>query len=143
MFSNFRDVLGTAKDTLDGARSNGGGRVFGPVSGSVPPARRQQLVDESAAVPGHAVLVARIEAAGVELDMQAASVVIICEPQIKPTIEHQAVARAHRMGQVRSVRVHRLFTTRGVDERMVEMLKNKTRLFDAYARRSAVAGSTP
>ncbi|MGA5424312.1 DEAD/DEAH box helicase [Streptomyces lavendulocolor] len=143
VFSNFRDVLRTVKDTLDGARSDGGGRVFGPISGSVPPARRQQLVDEFAAVPGHAVLVAQIEAAGVGLNMQAASVVIICEPQIKPTIEHQAVARAHRMGQVRSVRVHRLLATRGVDERMVEMLKNKSRLFDAYARRSAVAESTP
>ncbi|WSV99047.1 hypothetical protein OG509_24220 [Streptomyces sp. NBC_01006] len=39
--------------------------------------------------------------------------------------------------------MHRLLTTRGVDERMPEMLKNKTRLFDAYARRSAVAESTP
>lgn len=39
--------------------------------------------------------------------------------------------------------VHRLLATRGVDERMVKMLKNKTRLFDAYARRSAVAESTP
>ncbi|GAB2443368.1 DEAD/DEAH box helicase [Streptomyces incanus] len=143
VFSNFRDVLGAVKDMLDGARSNGGGQVFGPVSGSVPPARRQYLVDEFAAVPGHAVLVAQIEAAGVGLNMQAASVVIICEPQIKPTIEHQAVARAHRMGQVRPVRVHRLLTTRGGDERMVEMLKNKSRLFDAYARRSAVAESTP
>ncbi|MFJ3928010.1 DEAD/DEAH box helicase [Streptomyces sp. NPDC090022] len=143
VFSNFRDVLGTVKGTLEGAWSDGGGQVFGPISGSVPPARRQQLVDEFAAVPGHAVLVAQIEAAGVGLNMQAASVVIICEPQIKPTIEHQAVARAHRMGQVRSVRVHRLLATRGVDERMVEMLKNKTRLFDAYARRSAVAESTP
>ncbi|MFI5861846.1 DEAD/DEAH box helicase [Streptomyces sp. NPDC051546] len=143
VFSNFRDVLGTVKEALDAARGTGGGRVFGPLSGSVAPARRQQLVDEFAAVPGHAVLVAQIEAAGVGLNMQAASVLIICEPQIKPTIEHQAVARAHRMGQVRSVRVHRLLTTRGVDERMVEMLKNKTRLFDAYARRSAVAESTP
>ncbi|MFC8273336.1 DEAD/DEAH box helicase [Streptomyces sp. NPDC057271] len=143
VFSSFRDVLGVVKDTLDGARDRGVGHVLGPISGSVPPARRQQLVDEFAAAPGHAVLVAQIEAAGVGLNMQAASVVIICEPQIKPTIEHQAVARAHRMGQVRSVRVHRLLATRGVDERMVEMLKNKTRLFDAYARRSAVAESTP
>ncbi|MFC9267763.1 DEAD/DEAH box helicase [Streptomyces zhihengii] len=143
VFSAFRDVLDAVVDALDGARSESGGRVFGPLSGSVPPARRQRLVDEFAAVPGHAVLVAQIEAAGVGLNMQAASVVILCEPQIKPTIEHQAVARAHRMGQVRPVRVHRLLTTRGVDERMVEMLKNKTRLFDAYARRSAVAESTP
>ena len=83
------------------------------------------------------MLVARIEAAGAGLNTQAASVVIIREPRIKPTTGHQAVARSHRMGQVRSVRVHRLLTTRGADERMVEMPENKTRLFDAYARRAA------
>ncbi|WP_282701803.1 DEAD/DEAH box helicase [Streptomyces sp. CC219B] len=143
VFSNFRDVLKVVTDMLDGVRGKGAGQVFGPLSGSVPPARRQQLVDEFAAVAGPAVLVAQIEAAGVGLNMQAASVVIICEPQIKPTVEHQAVARVHRMGQVRSVQVHRLLATRGVDERMVEMLNNKTRLFDAYARRSEVAESTP
>ncbi|MFF4390135.1 SNF2-related protein [Streptomyces sp. NBC_00853] len=143
VFSNFRQVLGVVKDSLEAAPGPGGGRVFGPLSGSVPPARRQQVVDEFAAAPGHAVLVAQIEAAGVGLNVQAASVVIICEPQVKPTVENQAVARAHRMGQVRPVRVHRLLATRGVDERMVRMLKNKSRLFDAYARRSAVAESTP
>ncbi|MFF4421392.1 DEAD/DEAH box helicase [Streptomyces sp. NPDC001549] len=143
VFSNFRDVLGVVKDSLEAAPGPGGGRVFGPLSGNVPPARRQQVVDEFAAAPGHAVLVAQIEAAGVGLNMQAASVVIICEPQVKPTIENQAVARAHRMGQVRPVRVHRLLATHGVDERLVRMLKNKSRLFDAYARRSAVAESTP
>ncbi|MFA7765111.1 DEAD/DEAH box helicase [Streptomyces sp. NRRL S-448] len=144
VFSNFRDVLGVVKDSLEAAPGpGGGGRVFGPLSGNVPPARRQQVVDEFAAAPGHAVLVAQIEAAGVGLNMQAASVVIICEPQVKPTIENQAVARAHRMGQVRPVRVHRLLATHGVDERLVRMLKNKSRLFDAYARRSAVAESTP
>ncbi|MFJ6483083.1 DEAD/DEAH box helicase [Streptomyces sp. NPDC091682] len=143
VFSNFRQVLGVVKDSLEAAPGPGGGRVFGPLSGSVPPARRQQVVDEFAAAPGHAVLVAQIEAAGVGLNVQAASVVIICEPQVKPTIENQAVARAHRMGQVRPVRVHRLLAPRGVDERMVRILKNKSRLFDAYARRSAVAESTP
>ncbi|MCM9081597.1 MULTISPECIES: DEAD/DEAH box helicase [Streptomyces] len=143
VFSTFREVLGAVKDALEDAPGPGGGRVFGPLTGSVPPARRQQVVDEFAAAPEHAVLVAQIEAAGVGLNMQAASVVIICEPQVKPTIENQAVARAHRMGQVRPVRVHRLLATRGVDERMVRMLKNKSRLFDAYARRSAVAESTP
>ncbi|MFD9477956.1 DEAD/DEAH box helicase [Streptomyces nojiriensis] len=143
VFSNFRDVLGVVKESLEAAPGPGGGQVLGPLSGNVPPARRQQVVDEFAAAPGHAVLVAQIEAAGVGLNMQAASVVIICEPQVKPTIENQAVARAHRMGQVRPVRVHRLLATRGVDERMVRILKNKSRLFDAYARRSAVAESTP
>ncbi|MGW0827988.1 DEAD/DEAH box helicase [Streptomyces sp. NPDC002845] len=144
VFSTFRDVLAVVKDALDDdLRRLRSGQLFGPLSGSVPPVRRQQLVDDFAAAPGHAVLLAQIEAGGVGLNLQAASVVIICEPQIKPTIEHQAVARAHRMGQVRSVRVHRLLATGGVDERMVRMLENKSRLFDAYARRSAVAESTP
>ena len=44
---------------------------------------------------------------------------------------------------MRTVTVHRLLATGGVDERMVKMLQNKTRLFDAYARRSSVAESAP
>ncbi|MGW1358232.1 DEAD/DEAH box helicase [Streptomyces chartreusis] len=164
VFSAFRDVLAAAQkaltdgtvpaaeaaETLDADKTDTGktdtetpARLFGPISGSVPPARRQQLVDDFAAAPGHAVLLAQIEAGGVGLNMQAASVVILCEPQLKPTVEHQAVARAHRMGQVRSVQVHRLLCTGGVDERLVRMLENKSRLFDAYARRSAVAEATP
>ncbi|RPE41006.1 helicase-like protein [Streptomyces sp. Ag109_O5-1] len=138
VFSNFKDVLRVVEEALDG-----GTAVFGPLTGGVPAARRQQLVDDFATAPGPAVLLAQIQAAGVGLNMQAASVVVICEPQIKPTIEHQAVARAHRMGQVRPVRVHRLLATGGVDERLVRMLERKTRLFDAYARRSAVAEATP
>ncbi|MGC0329740.1 superfamily II DNA or RNA helicase [Streptomyces sp. SAI-170] len=137
VFSTFRDVLGTVRKALDTAP------LFGPITGSVPPARRQGIVDEFSAASGHAVLLAQIEAGGVGLNMQAASVVVLCEPQIKPTIEHQAVARAHRMGQVRPVQVHRLLAAGGVDERMVRMLENKSRLFDAYARRSEVAESTP
>ncbi|MFG2272209.1 DEAD/DEAH box helicase [Streptomyces chartreusis] len=160
VFSAFRDVLAAAQKALahgtvptaeaaeaaeaaEPVDTGKTARLFGPISGSVPPARRQQLVDDFAAAPGHAVLLAQIEAGGVGLNMQAASVVILCEPQLKPTIEHQAVARAHRMGQVRSVQVHRLLCTGGVDERLVRMLENKSRLFDAYARRSAVAEATP
>ncbi|MEU6453401.1 DEAD/DEAH box helicase [Streptomyces sp. NPDC047065] len=146
VFSNFRDVLRVVEDALgtpDGAEPRPYGPVFGPLTGAVPPARRQALVDAFTAVSGPAVLLAQIQAAGIGLNMQAASVVVVCEPQIKPTIEHQAVARAHRMGQVRPVRVHRLLATGGVDERMVRLLEKKTRLFDAYARRSAVAEATP
>ncbi|MFD6548788.1 DEAD/DEAH box helicase, partial [Streptomyces sp. NPDC058398] len=142
VFSNFKDVLGVVQDELT-AGAAGRTPLFGPLTGSVPAGRRQQIVDDFAAVQGPAVLLAQIQAAGIGLNMQAASVVVICEPQIKPTIEHQAVARAHRMGQVRPVRVHRLLATGGVDERMVKMLESKTRLFDAYARRSAVAEATP
>ncbi|MFB8218300.1 DEAD/DEAH box helicase [Streptomyces anulatus] len=136
VFSYFREVLATVGDAL-------GPDVFGPLSGNVPPARRQELVDAFSAADGHAVLLSQIQAGGTGLNMQAASVVILCEPQVKPTLEHQAVARAHRMGQVRPVQVHRLLATDSVDQRLVELLARKDRLFDAYARRSDLAETTP
>ncbi|MEV6005209.1 DEAD/DEAH box helicase [Streptomyces sp. NPDC051976] len=148
VFTHFKDVLAVLERELaPGGEGDAGGAgnapVFGPLTGGVPAARRQQVVDDFAAAPGPAVLLAQIQAAGVGLNMQAASVAVICEPQVKPTIEHQAVARLHRMGQVRQVRVHRLLATVGADERLVKLLEDKTRLFDAYARRSAVAEATP
>ncbi|MFB7210820.1 DEAD/DEAH box helicase [Streptomyces sp. NPDC056255] len=136
VFSYFREVLHTVGQALDSP-------VFGPLSGSVPADRRQRLIDDFAAVDGHAVLLSQIQAGGVGLNMQSASVVIICEPQIKPTMEHQAVARAHRMGQIRTVQVHRLLAADSVDERMLDILARKERLFDLYARRSDVAETTP
>ncbi len=89
------------------------------------------------------MLLSQIQAGGTGLNLQAASVVILCEPQVKPTLEHQAVARAHRMGQVRTVQVHRLLAEDSVDQRLVELLARKNRLFDAYARRSDLAETTP
>ncbi|MFE3900072.1 DEAD/DEAH box helicase [Streptomyces sp. NPDC059153] len=136
VFSYFREVLLTVEQAL-------GRGVFGPLSGSLPAARRQEVIDRFGAAEGHAVLLSQIQAGGVGLNMQAASVVIICEPQIKPTMEHQAVARAHRMGQIRTVRVHRLLAADSVDERMLNILARKERLFDLYARRSDVAETTP
>ncbi|MFI6548979.1 DEAD/DEAH box helicase [Streptomyces prunicolor] len=136
VFSYFRDVLAAVEQALEKG-------VFGPISGSVPPARRQQLVDDFTQAPGHAVLLSQIEAGGVGLNLQAASLVILCEPQVKPTVEHQAVARVHRMGQIRTVQVHRMLATDSVDDRLLTILKNKDRLFDAFARRSALADATP
>jgi SNF2 family DNA or RNA helicase len=56
------------------------------------------------------------------MNMQAGSVVILCEPQAKPTLEAQAIARVYRMGQVRSMQVHRLLVANSVDQRMLEIL---------------------
>ena len=136
VFSYFRDILDLVCRTL-------GDRAMGPLTGDVQPSRRQELVDEFAATKGHAVLVSQIQAGGVGLNMQAASVVILCEPQVKPTLETQAIARAHRMGQIRRVQVHRLLATDSVDQRMLELLETKEELFDAFARRSDTAETLP
>ena len=85
----------------------------------------------------------QIQAGGVGLNIQAASVVILTEPQWKPTIEDQAIARCHRMGQVRSVDVHRLLAEDTVDQRMLEILATKAVLFDEYVRRSELKDHSP
>jgi SNF2-related domain len=136
VFSFFREVLETVWTVL-------GRRSYGPLTGAMSPAARQEVVDRFTAVEGHAVLISQIQTGGVGLNLQAASVVIICEPQVKPTTEDQAIARCHRLGQVRSVQAHRLLVANSVDERMLEILAEKAALFDAYARRSDIAEATP
>lgn len=73
------------------------------------------------------------------LNIQAASVVVLCEPQFKPSIENQTISRAYRMGQTRKVFVHRLLCTGTIDERIMQILANKQRIFDAFADRSVAA----
>lgn len=68
---------------------------------------------------------------------------MICEPQLKPTTEWQAIARAHRMGQLETVQVHRLLSEEGVDQRITEILARKRELFDDFARISETAESAP
>ena len=132
VFSYFREVLDEVVRLLPGI-------VFGPLTGSVAPRDRQTLVDRFSQAGHGAALVAQITAGGVGLNIQSASVVVICEPQLKPTTESQAIARAHRMGQTNTVQVHRLLTENSVDERIREILENKKQLFDEFARDSVIA----
>ncbi|NUL46450.1 DEAD/DEAH box helicase [Cellulosimicrobium funkei] len=136
VFSFFRDVLDAVAEALDGP-------VFGPLTGSVPAARRQAMVDEFSAAPGGAALVAQVTAGGVGLNIQAATVVVLCEPQLNPAIEWQAIARARRMGQLETVQVHRLLSEEGVDRQLTEMLAVKEELFRDFARESDVADAAP
>ncbi|WP_458779318.1 DEAD/DEAH box helicase [Arthrobacter sp. D3-16] len=136
VFSYFREVLNQVTRLLPG-------QVFGPLTGSIAAADRQKLVDRFSQAGHGAVLVAQITAGGVGLNIQSASVVVICEPQIKPTMESQAIARAHRMGQTDTVQVHRLLTEDSVDERIRDILKDKRQLFDEFARDSVIAKQAP
>jgi superfamily II DNA or RNA helicase len=136
VFSSFLDVLRAVEQALDG-------RSAGLLTGSLDPASRQALVDEFSASPEPLVLVSQIQAGGVGLNIQAASVVVLTEPQWKPSIEDQAVARLHRLGQLRPVHVHRLLAEGGVDQRMVEILTAKRQQFDEYVRMSDLKDASP
>ena len=52
------------------------------------------------------------------------------------------MARAHRMGQNRVVRVYRLLAKESVDDALLARLGMKARLVDRYARTSIVAEAT-
>jgi SNF2 family DNA or RNA helicase len=134
IFSFFRDVLNLVHSSL-------GDQALGSITGSTPPTQRQQLVDAFKDRKEPVALIGQIQAAGTGLNIQAASVVILCEPQIKPSLESQAIARARRMGQIRNVQVHRLILPSSVDTTMLEMLERKQKEFDDYARESALADS--
>jgi len=133
VFSYFRDTINAVRELL-------GDRATEPITGSVSPQRRQQIVDDFTSAPNGTVLLCQVQAGGTGLNIQAASVIIFCEPQIKPSIENQAISRAYRMGQIRTVLVHRLLCDNTVDERILEILREKQDAFDSFADESA-AGS--
>ena len=73
------------------------------------------------------------------MNIQCASVVVICEPQFKPSIENQAISRAYRMGQTRNVLVFRLLAANSIDEKLLNILKEKQEIFNAFADKSVAA----
>ena len=103
------------------------------------PNRRQEIIDDFDNAPAGKVVISQIIAGGTGLNIQSASVVIFCEPQLKPSIENQAIARAYRMGQARNVLVYRLLCENTIDERITEMLAEKQAIFNAFADKSVAA----
>lgn len=100
VFSFFLDTIFKIHDFLKD-------KCLNPIYGRVNVNRRQEILDEFEKAPAGTVLLAQITSGGVGLNIQCASVVVICEPQFKPSIENQAISRAYRMGQTRNVLVFR------------------------------------
>jgi SNF2 family DNA or RNA helicase len=92
--------------------------------------------------PPGTVLPAQIISGGTGVNIQSASVVIICETHLKPSTETQAISRAYRMGQTRNVLVYRLLAEDTADERIMEILEEKKRLFHAFAEQSEAAAES-
>ena len=121
------------------AGSAAGGTVVGSITGSTPVEERQDLIDRFTETPGGAVLVSQVQAGGTGLNIQAAGIVIFCEPQIKPSLEWQALSRVYRMGQVQNVLVYHLLCENTVDEAVRAILARKEEEFDLFAQESVIA----
>jgi SNF2 family DNA or RNA helicase len=134
VFSFFLQVL-------EDVASIQGGDFF-HIHGGIGTAERQRIVDAFSAKPGFAVIGLQIEAGGIGINLQSAQIVVLMEPQFKPSTELQAVARVRRMGQMRKVTVHRLIAKDTIDEYLMELTKEKQRIFDTYVQESSIKDSS-
>lgn len=129
VFSFFLDTIEKVCDFM-------GDCCMEPITGAVSVGRRQEIIDAFEKAPAGTVLPLQINAGGLGLNIQAANVVILCEPQLKPSAEMQAISRAYRMGQVRNVLVYRLLMLHSIDEEINTLLKYKTQVFNTFADKS-------
>ncbi|MBR0374510.1 MAG: DEAD/DEAH box helicase [Mogibacterium sp.] len=135
VYSFYRDTVSKAAALL-------GPKCAGVITGSTPVEERQAIIDDFTNGPDGRVLVCQIQAGGTGLNIQTASVVIFCEPQIKPSLEHQALSRVYRMGQIRNVLVFHLVCPETIDEAILDVLAEKQAEFDNYAEDSTMAEAT-
>ncbi len=72
-----------------------------------------------------------LKAGGHGLNLTAADYVYILDPWWNPAVEAQAIDRAHRIGQTKSVMAYRLITRGTVEEKIVKLQQTKRELADA------------
>ncbi|KCZ74220.1 hypothetical protein H311_04816, partial [Anncaliia algerae PRA109] len=64
-------------------------------------------------------------AGGLGINLTAADTVIFYDSDWNPTVDKQAMDRAHRLGQLRDVTVYKLVCRDTVEERVMEMASKK------------------
>ena len=89
---------------------------------------RQGVVCRFQAQDGAPVLIMSLKAGGVGLNLTAADHVIIMDPWWNPAVEDQAADRAHRIGQLRPVVVHRLVALDTIEEKILLLQEEKKKL---------------
>ncbi len=100
------------------------------LTGSLSLAQREHVLQRFRSDPRHRVLVLSLRAAGVGLDLQEASYVFHFDRWWNPAVEDQASDRTHRMGQIRPVHVYAYALEDSVEERIVQILRDKRLLFE-------------
>ncbi|GLD99464.1 hypothetical protein PINS_up008183 [Pythium insidiosum] len=130
-WTSFLDLVGDAIDAANTNRNSASspGVVFGRLDGRMTSREREQVVATFQHERRLDVLLVSLRTGGLGLNLTAASQVFIMEPSWNPSIETQAVDRAHRVGQVASrVRVVRFLMRGTIEERVVALQQKKRRL---------------
>jgi SNF2 family DNA or RNA helicase len=131
VFSFFLDALDMAGTVLNGDVAH--------IRGGMSAAEKTRNTEGFENAHGFSALLIQIIAGGHGLNLHSASVVVVIEPQYKPTTEWQAIGRAHRIGQTRPVTVYRLIAHDTVETRLIERTGFKAEIFNRLARPSDLA----
>ena len=98
------------------------------LNGNVPSKNRQGLMTQFKENPACMVFLST-DAGGVGLNLQSGSVVVNMDIPWNPAILEQRIARVHRMGQGKTVRVVNFVTRASIEERILDLLRFKKSLF--------------
>ncbi|MEX1079419.1 MAG: DEAD/DEAH box helicase [Homoserinimonas sp.] len=122
-FAKHIDVMDTAEETL--ARR---GLKTVSIRGDQTAAFRQAQVDAFNNDPEVSVVVASLTAAGVGLNLQAASNVVLGELSWTSAEQTQAIDRVHRIGQAEPVTAWRIIAAQTIDAKIAELIDSKAGL---------------
>ena len=89
---------------------------------------RQEAIDAFTTDPEVSVIVASLTAAGVGLNLQAASNVVLAELSWTSAEQTQAIDRVHRIGQELPVTAWRIIAAHTIDARIAELIGSKAGL---------------
>ena len=103
------------------------------LDGSTPSARRQDLVDSFNKTPSSQQFAFLLSAksGGVGLNLIGASRLVLFDVDWNPAIDLQAMARIHRDGQERPVKIYRFLMAGGIDEKIYQRQVTKMGLADS------------
>ena len=119
-FAKHVDVMDAAEETF--ARQ---GVRFSSIRGDQTPTVRQSNVDAFVNDPDVAVAVCSLTAAGVGLNLQVASNIVLAELSWTDAQQTQAIDRSHRIGQAEPVTAWRIIAAQTIDARIAELIDSK------------------
>jgi hypothetical protein len=122
-FARHIDVMDAAEETF--ARK---GVRFSSIRGDQTPTARQANIDAFVEDPDVAVAVCSLTAAGVGLNLQVASNIVLAELSWTDAEQTQAIDRSHRIGQTEPVTAWRIIATQTIDARIAELVESKAGL---------------
>ncbi len=98
------------------------------LTGETSPPKREKAIVAFENDPDIRVFLISLKAGGAGLNLTAADYVFIIDPWWNPAAEHQAIARAHRIGQTKNVFATKFITKDSIEEKILRLQAKKNKL---------------